>query len=326
MRPKNDDYYRVFFIFADVGGKAGRAAKETTERTMGEKIAYTLIISLLRALAHLPLRILYGISDVLYFIIYRLWGYRVQVVRGNLRSAFPDRSDEERRQIEKEFYRHLCDCIVETVKLLHISDEELLRRVEVRNSGAVDAMTAGGSPVILFLGHYGNWEWCQVVSMAFDRRAVGGEIYKTLSSNTMERVMRTIRSRFGTMLIPHRSAYRTLMEMSAEHQPFIVGFISDQRPDKSMMSHWTMFLNQKTAYFTGGEKIGQRTGARFVYVDVEKPGRGRYRLTLVPMETDARDKEPYPYTEHYFRLLEQTIVRQPAYWLWSHKRWYFRVP
>lgn len=292
---------------------------------MMENILYTLIISPLRALAHLPLKVLYGLGDVLFFIIYRLCRYRVKVVRDNLCKAFPDKSAGERKQIEKKFYHHLCDCIVETVKLLHISDEELLERVEVRNGEIVEAMTAEGHPVILFLGHYGNWEWCQTVSLVFDKNAVGGEIYKPLSNKIMDRVMRTIRSRFKTTLIPHTSAYRTLMEMSGRRQPFIVGFISDQRPRKSMMGHWTMFLNQKTAYFTGGEKIGRRTGARFVYIDIEKTGRGHYRLTCVPVEPDTQSQGPYPYTEHYFHLLEQTILRQPEYWLWSHNRWKFQV-
>lgn len=288
---------------------------------MTEKITYTLIITLLRALASLPLKALYVLSDLLYLVAYHVMRYRLKVVRKNLRNAFPERSVEELRKIEKNFYRHLCDCIVETIKLLHISDRELKERVEVVNSEAVDAITAEGVPVILFLGHYGNWEWCQVVSMYFDKRSVGGEIYKPLENKAMDRVMRTIRSRFDTTLIPHTGAFRTLMKMSAEGQPFIVGFIADQRPIKSMMTHWTDFLGQRTAYVTGGEKIGSRTGARFVYTDIEKIRRGYYRLTLIPMDSAGPDDEPFPYTVRYLRMLEQTIARQPEYWLWSHNRW-----
>ena len=290
---------------------------------MTEKISYILIVGLLRGLAFFPLKALYLLSDVLYFFVYRLWGYRKKVVRENLHNAFPEQSERQLLRIERKFYRHLCDLIVETVKLLHISDRELQERIEVRNTDIVNSCAEEGVPVILFLGHYGNWEWCPAVSMACDKTILGGEIYKPLSNKAMDRVMRTIRSRFGTQLIPHRSAYRVLMEMSARKQPFAVAFISDQRPEKSMTPHQTLFLNQKTNYVTGGEKIGRRIGARFVYVDIEKTGRGHYRLSLVPVEADPQSSSEYPCTEAYLRLLEQTIRRQPEYWLWSHKRWYY---
>lgn len=288
---------------------------------MGQKFLYRLYIGALRIPALLPLGVLYLLSDAIYFFIYHVIHYRKDTVRENLLNAFPEKSPEERKAVEKRFYRHLGDCIVETVKLLHISDREIDRRVEVANPGVIDAIAAEGRSIVLYLGHYGNWEWMQAIRRHFRKPQVAGQIYKPMRDPVMEKVMLKIRSRFSMLCIPQKKAYRTLLGFHERNRQFIIGFISDQRPNGGYQ-HWTSFLNQETAYIVGGEQIGKRVGAAFLYLDVEKDRRGHYILTLreiVPPPELMQGE--YPYTRQFMSMLEQTIRREPAYWLWSHKRW-----
>ena len=287
---------------------------------------YHIIIGSLKVLACLPLCVLYVISDVLAFVVHRIIRYRVKVVRKNLRNALPERSEKERRRIERAFYRHLGDCVVETVKLLHISDKDLFRRIEIRNSELIDSAFADGCSVIMYLGHYGNWEWVQTVSKVFHGNDVSGEIYRRLYNPTMERVMQRVRSRFDTVCIPQENAVRTLLRMHAEGKKFIIGFIADQYPNSWNFHYWTDFLNQRAAYVTGGEEIGRRVGARFVYLEVDKPNRGHYIMTFKPIEIAADSIDEYPYTLQFLRMFEEHIRRSPEYWLWSHNRWRYKEP
>ena len=56
---------------------------------------------------------------------------------------------------------------------------------------------------------------------------------------------------------------------------------------------------------------------------MEKTSRGHYRLTFKEMKPNAEDSlSPYPMSRTFWRLLEQTVRRQPEIWLWSHNRWY----
>ena len=96
-------------------------------------VLYYLLLLWAKANALLPMKVLYWVSDFLYIIIYRLIGYRTKVVRRNLRASFPDKSEAELRKIEKDFYHHFADYIVETIKLAHISEKELQRRAFVQN-------------------------------------------------------------------------------------------------------------------------------------------------------------------------------------------------
>ena len=93
---------------------------------------------LLRLLSRLPLRVLYVISDLLFPLVYYVVRYRRGVVRENLRNSFPDRSEKERRQIERRFYRFFCDYAVETVKMITMSREEMLRRMHFEDTDLMD--------------------------------------------------------------------------------------------------------------------------------------------------------------------------------------------
>lgn len=288
---------------------------------MGVDIKYRIYIAFLRLVALLPTKFLYLLSDMAYPVVYYIARYRRGTVRHNLELVYGKNDPKRIRSIEKKYYRHLCDCIVETVKLLHISDEEIDRRVEVPNGEYIDSIARSGHSVVLFLGHYGNWEWAQAVTRHFKEPIVGAQIYKPLRDPVMEKVMLDIRSRFGQECIPQKKAVRRIFEIERSGSKFIIGFISDQRPSGKTLHHWTDFLGQDTPYMVGGETIGEHVDARFVYLDVEKISRGRYRMTFCPMEPDPEDKEPYPYTREFMKMLEKTIYREPAYWLWSHKRW-----
>ncbi|MCM1311627.1 MAG: lysophospholipid acyltransferase family protein [Bacteroides sp.] len=277
-------------------------------------------IFLCRIFAYLPLGVTYRISDIIYPLVRHMLKYRRKVVRRNLRNSFPGMEETWYDSVEAGFYRHLCDCIMETIKLLHISDEEMRRRVTIRNVELIEDIAKENRPIILFLGHYGNWEWVQEITRRYTTPEVSGEIYRPISSRIGSMLMERIRSRYSTRLIPQKTAVRTIIGMRQQHGTFLIGFISDQRPIRRSLNHWTHFLNQETPYMVGGEEIGRHIGAAFLYLDIEKPRRGHYIMTVKDMRPSDTEQE-YPYTLLYMQMLEATIKRAPQYWLWTHKRW-----
>jgi len=281
---------------------------------------YYLYLCLFFPLALLPMRVLYWLSNLLYIILYKCAGYRTAIVRDNLRKSFPTATPQFLATTERAFYHHLCDNIVETIKLLHISDAEIRRRVEVKGAELVEQAADKGHPIMLLLGHYGNWEYVSSISWHYRRPKKSGQIYRPIRDKGFDRLMLRVRDRFHTESIPQKKAVRRLLELRRDYGTFIIGFIADQHPNSPKAFHWTSFLGQDTAYVTGAEEIGSRMEAEFLYLDVEKPSRGHYRLTFKAI-TPLPDGQPYPYTRAYMQMLEATIRRQPPYWLWSHRRW-----
>ena len=277
-----------------------------------------IILFLLKAVAALPLRALYLLSDLAFFIIYHLIGYRRKVVSNNLTEAFPEKSPNEIKKIEKEYYHYMCDIIVETVKLLNISERQMGRRVEVVNPELIQQAVDGGRPAVIMLGHYGNWEWVQEISRHFKGDAFKASIYHPLKSQLWNDIYARIRSRWAVNIIPQKSAVRTLLDKN--NLPWICGFIADHRPLTVTDDNITPFLNHATSFIYGPEVLGSRLGADFFLLEMERIKRGRYRITFHTLEPET-DGKPYPYTRSFWRRFEEVIKRKPAYWLWSHKRW-----
>lgn len=290
---------------------------------MKETLKYYTYLALLYPIALLPYRVLYWISDLLYLILGKWLHYREKVVVQNLKTSFPDKSDVEIDEIKHKFYRHFCDIIVETIKLLHVSDQQLRDHVLVEDYEIVNQYASQRLPVVLFLGHYGNWELVPVTTLYYRPTMHSYHIYKPLRDKAADRLMLKVRGRLNSMGIPQATAVRTILKLKAEGNPFMVGFIADQRSNSEIAHQRVNFLNHLTPYNVGGETIGNKIGAKFLFLDVSQDYRGHYIMKFVQMEV-TNDTEPHPYTRLYMKLLEENICRQPYLWLWSHRRWLYK--
>lgn len=277
---------------------------------------------IVKCIAALPLGILYLVSDLAFVVVYHMLHYRAHVIRRNLLMAFPEKTDEERKHIEKAFYHCLCDLFIESFKTLNISDSEMRKRVEVVNCELPERIAAEGRNSFMLLGHCGCWEWCQEITKRYKQPKKGCELYKEIKSPYFSSLMYELRSHWSTTQVEMHQAVRTLLAWTKEGEPFLAGFISDQRPD-GFSKHFLTFMNQDTGFQPGAEEIARKVGAELIYLDIERPRRGHYRLTFKEMNIDDLDDKdsPYPLTRLYFQMLEQTIRKQPEIWLWSHNRW-----
>lgn len=290
---------------------------------MREKIKYTLYRGIFGALALLPFPVLYGLSDILYLIIGKGIRYRRKVIRQNLRNSFPEKDEKELREIEKDFYRQFTDNIVETVKLLNMSDRQVDKRIKVSGAEIVDRLASEGHPVVLYLGHYANWEWVPAVVRHFKVTEICAQVYKPQRDKAFDRLMLKVRSRFNPVSVPQKQVFRTLVRWRNEGRKFITGFISDHRSNSGFSHHRTTFLNQTTPFNPGGEEIGNRINAAYLYLEVEKEKRGHYHFTFKEIKPENMEEDS-PYTRRYMEMLEETIRRRPGLWLWSHRRWRYQ--
>ncbi|MDU1905366.1 MAG: lysophospholipid acyltransferase family protein [Dysgonomonas sp.] len=285
------------------------------------KIGYYIIYFILYIHALLPFKVLYILSDILYFWVYKIVGYRLKVVRENLKSSFPDKNEHELKKIERQFYRHFCDYFVETIKLLHVSDKEIQERFVFNNMKIVHDLMSKGKSGIMYLGHYGNWEWVPSINLLFNDGSLLGQIYRPLKNKVFDEIFLKIRSRFGSVGIPKNDTLRAIINYKRQGEKILIGFMSDQSPSPGNIHYWTNFLNHETGVYTGVERIAKKTDFFVTYLDIIKEGRGRY-TAHVKLITDNPKVEPeFTITEKYIREMEKTILREPAYWLWTHKRW-----
>jgi Kdo2-lipid IVA lauroyltransferase/acyltransferase len=289
-----------------------------------KKFSSVLLYGFVRLLAFLPLSVLFFFSDVfLYPLVYYVARYRLRVVRGNIEACFPGLSEKERRHMERKFYRHFCDTFQETIKVLGMGEAEANKRMVYVNPEIVTAFARIGQGVLLVLGHYGNWEYQPFLFLKIKescgQRAFN--IYRPLNNQAFDNLYKRIRTHFGGANVTKNDTFRTVIRLRKEGVAGLFGLVSDQSPSRSNIHYWTTFLNQETTILTGPERMAKQTGFAVVYADVQKTSRGCYQTEFKVISADPKETAEFEITEQYARLMEKTILREPAYWLWTHRRW-----
>ena len=286
-------------------------------------IVYHLVFAFWYVCSLLPFRVLYALSDALFYPLYYVVRYRRRVVRRNLVESFPEKTEEEIVHIEKQFYSFFCDYIVETLKQLSLSEKEIRRRMTFSGTDDLirDMEREDKHYTFIYLGHYCNWEWIASMPYWFPKGTVCGQIYHPLYNKAFDRLFLEMRSRYGAQCIPMKETLRKILEMRRRSNHVVVGFISDQAPKWNSIHHFTPFLHHDTPVFIGTEKLGRKLDAVIYFADVTRPHRGYYHCHLYRMVDDVEAVPEYQVTDVYMQHLEQMIRRAPQYWLWSHNRW-----
>jgi len=282
---------------------------------------YYLFYGFIWLITWLPLGVLYLLSDLSYLIIYYLVGYRKQVARTNIEKSFPDKSEHERRRIERRFFRFFCDIIVESVYEMHISKAEMLKRMNFCNVEVLWDQYEKGKSCLLMTAHYGNWEWASALSLSLppDKPLYG--IYKQLRDKNFDALIYELRSKSTGKNIEKNDLFRKMIHLKNDGQLAMFGMISDQTPNAKNLNYWTKFLNQDTPVLTGTEVLARKFDYPVYYAEITRIKRGYYKCEFIPVSLEPTKTQEFEITEKYMQLLQKTIEKNPEYWLWSHRRW-----
>ena len=270
-------------------------------------------------LSRLPLRVIYFFSDILYIVLYKVAGYRIKVVKENLYNAFPDKNRKELHSVERNFYHHLCDLMIENMLLPHITEKQMRQRLKFKNPEVIENFFAQGKSVICVTGHYGNWEFFSGYPLHLKYKIVA--LYKPLSNHQFDNYFKTMREKFGVETVSMGDGIRVLLRYNSSHTATLSLFIADQAPTRGQSNYWTRFLSQETAVFTGVERIAQKTNFPVVFLKMRKVSRGHYEVEAELLSDNPKAEPNFEITEAHTRVLEKLIQEQPEYWLWSHRRW-----
>lgn len=283
-------------------------------------LAYYLLV---RPISKLPWSFLYGVSDVIFILLYHVVRYRTHTVSTNLRHSFPEKTDEELKSIAKSFYKQFCDNIIEGIKGLSVSKDEIAKRMVCTNPELLDAIYEDKKSVIITTGHYYSWElWFLGIDMPVKHQIV--LIYKKLSNEYFEKKLRDIRASFGVLPLKFEKV-RSYFEFEEKgNQGYIFG--SDQAPHNASKAFWCHFLNQETPVAYGAEKYAIEKDIPVVFCHIRRLKRGYYEFEYDLIERNPTTTSYGDITKKYTKRLEEVIQKDPVGWLWTHKRWKRKKP
>ena len=285
-------------------------------------LAFVLIYPFLWLVSILPFRLLYVVSDGLYVFLYHIVGYRRKTVMNNLELVFPEKSNAERKRIAKRFYHHLCDMILEAIKSINISVDDMKTRFKFTNIEVIKDYENRKQSIALMCAHYGSWEWIFILQAYTSHLTFA--IYKRLNNKYFDKLVRKIRARYDSYLITTKESIDVLKENKAKGLLTINGFAADQSPKKHKAYHWTKFMGIEVPVHTGAEMISKKLDMPMVFFSVKRVKRGFYETTFQTLTDSPKDYDDYVITDKFMALVEQQIYEAPEYYLWTHKRWKHR--
>ena len=279
-----------------------------------------LLAFFVRVVGWVPFGILYGFSDGICFLLFRVLRYRRKVVEDNLRHVFPELSEKERNKLMRESYKNLADIFVEGIKGFTMSDAEYAKRYRILNTDILKKYKAKKQSAVFMPAHYGNWEWGTKASppqLGFKNMII---IYKPLSNRPADRFFKKHRSHPGLIMGSIYETMKLFRNYSGDFSAFVM--VSDQSPPPVAKKVYEVdFLGRKTAFIRGAELFARQYKMPVFYSECRRVKRGYYELTLSLITENAAKLPDGEMTKRYARKLEETIRKKPADWLWSHRRW-----
>ena len=278
---------------------------------------------MIKFLSRLPMRALYALSAFLYLLAFYVVRHRHQVIRDQLARVFPERSAAERRLIHRQFLKNFCDVLVEVLKSVSMAPADMCARVRLVNPEVARGRLDAGQSVMLVTSHLCNWEWL-LHGVALQLGYPVDAAYKPLHDQWAERLMLKVRSRFGARLIPAKELLTDFLKRRGIVRA--VAMNADQAPVSTDKRYWTQFLSQDTAFYIGAEQIARATRLPIIYTVMRRIRRGYYEVELELLWDGREPVDANAVTERYARACEKDVLKSPADWLWSYRRWRLKKP
>ena len=281
-------------------------------------------VEITRLLSKLPWKILFAFSTAIYWLLFKIIGYRKAVVFNNIRNSFPLKTEKEVKQISKQFFRFLADMMVESVKAISMSEKDWAKAFKTTNIDLPNSYFEKGQSTVTVLGHFGNWEYL-VSAYSRDAKHTILGVYKPLHNEGFEKLFASYRCKFGMVLVPLTKAYEVVGDYLKRGEKVSIMLIGDQTPSADR-GYWMNFLNQDTPVFRGAEKFAVQYNLPVIYASLDRVKRGEYSMSFKLLFDEPKKTKEGEITEAHVKALEQQIVRKPHLWLWSHKRWKHKRP
>lgn len=287
-----------------------------------QKVIFYLLYPFVWSLSRLPMKGLYLFSNLLFVILYYLLPYRKKIVLNNLELAFPEKSDLERKQIRKKFYRHLTDLIVESIKAFSISESFILKRYHYKNPELLHELYQKGKSIAFVGAHQGNWEWSISLPLVTRFKCYGA--YTRIGNKYFDKAIKSSRTKFGFI------GYETTKTVAAINKNFENGIqglyllLSDQSPQIHKTHYWANFMGVKVPIHTGAEMLAKKFDMAVVNYSIKKVKRGYFEITFETITENPKNFKDYEVTDKYLEITERNIREQPEFYLWSHRRFKHR--
>ena len=281
-------------------------------------LVFLLVYPLLKLVSILPFPLFYKLSDGICFLLYHVFGYRKKVIRKNIRLCFPEYSSAEVNALVKAFYKHMCDCFLEMIKSMGMSEKSMRKRFRFLNIDDLLQFERNGQSVFVMIGHYSCWEW--MLSLGYYMKNPFYGIYTPIRNPYFNKLIQRIRKKHKAFVLSRYKTVETIKKRENKKHRALYGFASDQSPKPKPKTYWRTFMGVQVPVFNGAERLARKFEIPIVYAYINRVKRGFYEVEFKVLSRAPHLEKPNYITDTFTEWVEHQIRKDPTQYLWSHDR------
>jgi Kdo2-lipid IVA lauroyltransferase/acyltransferase len=241
---------------------------------------------------------------------------RRKIALKNLALCFPEQLSEERRAVAKQHFEFLARSFLERGLLWHADEARLRSLIEV--TGELEFADNSEAPVMWLVPHFVGLDVAGIACMLFVKKPFAS-IYQAQRNPVIDAAMRAGRMRFGkTQIFPRSDSVRPLLKCIKQGAPFF------NLPDMDFGARdaaFVPFFGVNAATLTAPSRIARSAGMRVQLVTAHlKPDGSGYRVHFSAPLEGFPSEDAIADAQRMNHLIEQEVLKQPAQYLWVHKR------
>ena len=258
-------------------------------------------------------------------LYWALGANRRAIALENLRRAFPELSEEERRAIAKTCAENFGSVFFDFLAATRLSRGELAAAVELEGADRYRAAVARGKGVFLLSAHFGNWEIGALAAGLIAEPIAS--VVRPLDNPRLDGMLAALRGKFGNRTIAKKRAAREVLRELRGGST--VAILIDQNV-LAREAVFVPFFGRAAATSPALALLQLKTDAAVVPVFCRPRGGGRYTLRfeapVLAGDVPPEERNVLGLTARYTRVTEDAVREAPALWLWMHNRWRTRPP
>ena len=287
---------------------------------MIQRLASILVVLLIKIFSVIANVCFPVIRILIYILLYKILQYRTTIVRINLMTAFSNKSSYELKQIEKQFYKYFSVLITQIIQSYTFNSKQVKKHIWLHHDAKqlIWELEKTNKPIFVVTSHFGNWE-LSVLLTALETKYQTYGVYQKLSNPIIDEFVKKNRAKFGIQLVETKFIKNNFSELAKSRSMFC--FVADQTPVVIDKATQVNFFGIETPFYSGYAQLAQQADAIILYATIQPINNTHFEIKLNEITQNASTESLEKIVTAFADNLEQAIRKQPAYWLWTHRRW-----
>ena len=240
-----------------------------------------------------------------------------KIVFSNLKIAFPDIDENQKKQILKKMWFNYGKIFAEYMFIKDFRhNEKYSAKISIENKDIIEKIKKDNEQVIFISGHFNNFE---LMAMQIEKLGIKlTALYRPLNNPYLNPIMEKIRKKYICKKQVKKGISGTKDLLLDFKDGSSIALMIDQRVSQGIRSN---LFNKEALTTTIPAQFIKKFKIRIVPVHVERQRNNDFKIKFFEPVNFSNEESIETITFKLNKILEEMIIKNPEQWIWTHNRW-----